>query len=348
MADIKSVVYHGPEDIRVEQRPMPTCGTGELLVKVDACAVCGSDLKAYRHGNPRLQPPRIMGHEFTGLIETAGPGVTEWSTGDRVVMATSVSCGQCLYCQRGWPNLCNNLAAMGFAYDGGMAEYVTIPALAVERGHVIKVPGDVPAHHAALAEPLSCAVHCCSLCRITAGDVVMVLGAGPMGILNACVARQMGARRVIITDPNEHRRTQAQTFGFDAVLDPTDIDLVAWIRSQTAGHGADAVIVAAPATHPQAQAPLLVRKRGTACWFASLPVGKCDVTVDSRVIHYGEVFIVGSSDSSPADVEQAVTMLADGSVSGDKLVSHELPLDDVHNAFALMESGQALRVVLRP
>ena len=151
---MKAVVYHAPGDIRVESIPVPECGNDELRVKIDACAVCGTDLKAYLAGNPRIKAPKVMGHEFTGLIETVGPQVSGFDIGDRVVMATSVSCGECYYCKRGWTNLCVDVGPMGFTYEGGMAQFTVIPARAIKNGHVIKVPDGVKAEHAALSEPL--------------------------------------------------------------------------------------------------------------------------------------------------------------------------------------------------
>ncbi len=348
MATIEAVVYHAAGDVRVEQVPMPGCSDGELRVQVDACAVCGSDLKAFRVGNPRLQPPIVMGHEFTGLIETVGGGVTGFAVGDRVVMATSVSCGECAYCDRGWPNLCANVAPMGFSYPGGMAEFVTVPARAVRRGHVLKVPAGVAAEHAALAEPVSCAVNCVENCGVAAGDVVVVSGAGPMGLINACVARECGAGKVIVTEINPSRLAQAERFGFDRVVNAADEDVADVVWAETKGIGADVVIVAAPAAPPQEQAIGLARKRGTVCLFASLPKGHSEITVDSRPIHYGELRVVGSSDSTPAHVARAVSLIAGGGLPVDDLASHVLPLAEVQTAFELMASGESLRVVLKP
>ena len=128
---MQAIVYHGPRDIRVEELPQPLCGKDELLVKVDACAVCGTDLKTYKHGNSRIKPPMSMGHEFTGLVHEIGAeAIGDFAVGNRVVMATSISCGNCYYCGRDWPNLCKNLAPMGFSYPGGMAQYVIIPGRA--------------------------------------------------------------------------------------------------------------------------------------------------------------------------------------------------------------------------
>ena len=345
---MKAVLYYAPMDIRVEKIPVPACSDDEIRIKVDACAVCGTDLKTYLHGNPRIKPPKVMGHEFTGIVETVGEQVTNFSTGQRIVMATSVSCGGCYYCQKGFNNLCIDLAPMGFTYPGGMAEYITIPARALANGHVIKVPKEVKAEHAALAEPLSCTVNCAENCGIEAGQTVVVIGAGPMGIMNACAARQFGAAKIIIAEINEVRLKQAESFDFDLVVNSAREDLTRIVRNETDDIGADVVIVAAPATQPQEQATDLVRKHGTVCLFASLPVGKSMLSFDSRIIHYGEIRVVGTSDSTPRQVAKAVELLSAGSIPADRLASHILSLDDIFKAYELMQSGQALRVVLKP
>lgn len=348
MTTIKAVVYHGPLDVRCESVPMPVCGADEIRVQVDACAVCGSDWKAYKSGNPRMRPPITMGHEFSGLIESIGAGVHGHALGERVVMATSVSCGECLYCRRGWRNLCTDLRPMGFYYNGGMAEFVTIPARALEQGHVVKVPATVKAIHAALSEPVSCCVNAAENCGIVQGDVVAVLGAGPMGILNACVAREFGASKIILSEVNPARLKQAGMFGFERLVNPATEDLTKIIMNETGGYGADVVIVSAPAAQPQEQAMTMVRKRGTVCLFASLPAGNSMLNVDSRPMHYGELRVVGTSDSTASHVQRSVELIAGGSLPVEKIASHVLRLDDIQQAFALMESGEALRVVLTP
>ncbi len=345
---IRAVVYHAPGDVRVERVPRPACEPGGLLVRVEACAVCGSDLKASRSGNPRLRPPIVMGHEFAGVIEAVGAGAGGFAPGERVVMATSVSCGACAYCRRGWPNLCADLAPMGFVYPGGMAEAVALPARAVRNDHVVKAPPDLPAVHAALAEPVSCAVNACERCDVRPGDTVVVVGAGPMGLINACVARAFGARTVVLAEVNGARLRQAEGFGMDRLVDPAAEDLAAVVREATGGAGADVAIVAAPAAKPQEDALALVRKRGTVCLFASLPEGKAAIALDSRRIHYGELRVIGSSDSTAAHVRRALDLMRDGALPLDRLVTHRMGLDRVHDAFDLMQRGEALRVVLVP
>ena len=344
---MQAVVYHAPGDIRVEEIAKPECRQGELLVRADACAVCGTDLKSKLHGNARIKAPLVMGHEFTGIVEAASPdAVGGFAPGDRVVMATTIACGQCFYCQRGWRNLCENLAPMGFSYPGGMAEYTAIPALALEGGHVIKVPKHVEAEHAALAEPVSCAVNSIRQSNVQQGDTVLVMGAGPMGLLNALVARAAGAAVVLLSEPNPLRRKQAEQFDLDWILDPETDDVLQIVHGATEGRGADVVIVAAPAVQPQEQALSLVRRRGSVCLFASLPIGKSMLAIDSRILHYGEIRLVSSSDSTPEHVREAVEIIATKQIPVDKVVSHCLPLGEIDRAFALMMSGEALRVVL--
>jgi len=345
---MKAIVYHAQKDIKLETIDVPDCDENQIRVKVDACAVCGTDLKSYLHGNPRIRAPQVMGHEFTGIVETTGANIKNFAVGDRIVMATSVSCGECFYCKNALSNLCINLAPMGFAYPGGMAEYVTIPQTALANGHVLKVPAKVKAEHAALAEPLSCAVNCAENCNIQTGDTVVIIGAGPMGIMNACVAKNYGAEKIVLSEINQTRLNLAASFNFDILVDPSGRDLTRAVKDATAGVGADVVIVAAPAVEPQQQAISLVRKNGTVCLFASLPPGGSTISLDSRTIHYGQIRLIGTSDSRPEHVEKAVDMIAEKTISVDKLASHIIHMENIFEAFDLMQAGDAMRVVLTP
>jgi L-iditol 2-dehydrogenase len=345
---MRAVIYYGVEDIRVEDIAIPSCADDEIRLKVDACAVCGTDMKSYYSGNPRIKAPIVMGHEFTGLVETVGKNVKNFEMGDRVVMATSVSCGECFYCKKGHNNLCSDLKPMGFHFPGGMAEYVVIPALALKNGHAVKVPAGVKAEHAALVEPLSCAVNSNVNSGTLPGDTVVVSGAGPLGIMNLCVARALGAGKLILAEISGPRLKQAEVFGFDALVNPLETDLKDFVLKETDGIGADRVIVAAPAAQPQEAALDFVRKQGTVCLFASLPSGKSMLNVDSRTIHYGEIHLVGTSDSTPKQVQKAVELLTQPDFPSDKIASHILDLAEVKKSFELMKSGEALRVVLKP
>lgn len=345
---MKAVRYYAPMDVRVEDIPVPKITPGEILVKVDACAVCGSDLKTYRVGNPRMKPPITMGHEFTGIIEKIQDDVSGFSEGDRIVMATSISCGECFFCKRGWSNLCINLAPMGFSYNGGMAEYVVIPHRALANGHVVKVTENIKAEHAALAEPLSCAINSARQSNIRQGDFVLIMGAGPMAILNALAARAFGASKIFMTELSPARLEQARLFDIDQLINPSEENLQKIIQEESGGYGADVVIVAAPVARPQQEALELVRKRGTVCLFASLPSGKSNLNIDSRLVHYKEINLTGSSDSTAEHVKIALEMLSDQAFPAGKIVTHILEFERIKEAFELMISGEALRVILKP
>ena len=349
--EMQAVVYRGPGEVAVETVPVPPCGDDEIRVTIDACAVCGTDLKSYVHGNPKVKPPMVIGHEFTGTIENIGSNVNgtaidEFAVGDRIVMATSVSCGECHYCKQGWTNLCVDLAAMGFRYPGGMAEYTIVPARALRNKHVITVPPRIKPEHAALAEPLSCAVNALRNCELAGGSTLVVVGAGPLGIMNAVVARLFGAAKIIMAETNETRLERAAAFGFERLVNPEKEDLARVVKDETGGIGADVVVVAAPAAGPQEDAVNLVRKRGTICLFASLPAGKSMHSIDSRPVHYNELRIVGTSDSTPDHVRQAVDLM--DALPLEQLATHVLPLGAIAKAYELMQSGESLRVVLKP
>ena len=345
---MNAVTYYGKSDVRYEKVPVPACGQEELRVKIDACAVCGSDMKTFNNGNPRMKPPIVMGHEFTGLVETVGRAVKGFRVGERIVMATSISCGTCSYCKRGWNNLCANLNPMGFSYPGGMAEYLVIPSVAIRNGHVIKVTTGILPEHAALSEPTSCAVNCVENCGIVGGETVVVVGAGPLGILNLYVAREYGAKKLILAQREGKRLAQAAAFECDRLVNTTKEDLAEVVRAETDGIGADVVIVAAPEAGVQEQSLDLVRKKGHICLFASLPFGKSMVNIDSRKIHYNEIILTGASDSTPRQVEKAVSILSKKDFPKEKISNPLLELRDIGKAFQLMQAREGMRVVLRP
>lgn len=345
---MKAVRYYAPLDIRIEEVPFPEMEMGGLLVKVEACAVCGSDLKTFNMGNPRMKPQTTIGHEFTGVIENVSEGLTGFEIGERIVLATSISCGKCMYCQNGWNNLCIQLEPMGFFHNGGMAEYVAVPAKAVKNGHVVKAPKNIKPEYVALAEPLSCAVNSIKRSNVKEGDFVLIMGAGPMAILNALVAKEFGASKVFMTEVNPVRLKQAAQFNIDRLINPKSENLAEIIKDESDEYGADVIIVAAPAAQPQEEALQLVRKRGTVCLFASLPAGKSNLTIDSRLVHYNELQVTGSSDSTASDVLKALEMLSKPEFPSQKIASHLMGLEEIHQAFKLMVSGEALRVVIIP
>ncbi len=345
---MRAVVYYAPGDIRVEDRPLPEPTENNLIVEIHCCAICGTDLKLATVGNPRCHPPRVIGHELVGHITHAGAQVKGFAPGERVTLATTLACGDCPTCQLGLGNLCPNAQPISYDFDGGFAEYLAIPPLAIGGGNVVKVQDSVPDEAAALSEPLSCVVNALELAQLKAGDTVLILGGGPLGALHAVVAQAMGAKTVIIVQRSEPRLALLRRLGGVRVIDGARENVLAVVREQTRDLGADIVSVCAPTREAQEQAILFARKGGTVSLFASLPKDAADITLNSRTIHYGELRIVGASDSRPEHVIQALRLLAEGKIDVSALITHRVSLDEIHTGLNLMRNKQSLKVLVYP
>jgi L-iditol 2-dehydrogenase len=341
-----SVTYYAPLDVRIEEMDvMPDVGKGDVLLEIEACAICGTDIKSFLSGNPRIKPPQIMGHELCGTIIKIGQDVDNYRIGQRVTMATTIGCGDCIYCNAGRTNLCRKSQAMGFHYPGAMAPYIRIPAIAVQQNHLVDV-GDLDATLAALGEPLSCVINSLSRVPSSAYKNVLILGLGPLGLLHAVSVREKGAENIVCVDFPGKRYDLAVALGFNAVLTPDEIDEEYLKLSE--GEGFDLVIITAPANVVQSKAPLYARKGGYVSYFASLPLGDEMIDINSRTLHYGELFFYGTSDSTVKHVEEAVNLLQANPQAFEPLVTHVMSMSKFHEAIDEIKAGNAVKIVLIP
>jgi L-iditol 2-dehydrogenase len=345
---MKAAVYYGPGDIRIEERPEPAPAANNLILEVSCCAICGTDLKLATVGNPRCHPPRIIGHEFVGRAVHVGSDVTGFAPGDRVTLATTLACGTCAYCALGLGNLCPNSKPISYDFDGAFARFVAIPPLALAGGNAIHVPASVPDEAAALSEPLSCVINSQELVGVKAGDRVLILGGGPLGALHAEVARALGAADVMIVQRSEPRLSLLRRLPGVTVVDGANEDVLSIVQQKTGGLGADVVIVCAPARDAQEQALRYARKGGAVSLFASMPKDAAGITLDSRAIHYGELRIVGASDSRPEHVARAVQLLEEAKIDVEPIVTHRVPLDALLDGISLMKEKRSLKVMVYP
>ncbi|HNQ34743.1 MAG TPA: zinc-dependent dehydrogenase [bacterium] len=344
---MKAALLRGIEDLVYQDRPVPEPGPGELLVKVRACAVCGTDVKIYHHGHRLIRFPRVTGHEIAGEVAGAGAGVSEFRVGDRVQLAAAVPCGECFFCRRGAPAMCDRLIAVGYHFDGGFAEYLKVPERMLRNACVNRIPDGLPFEEAALAEPLACVINGQERSGIGFGSTVLVLGAGPIGCFHAQLARRRGAFRVIVSDPDPARLEAARFTGADRYVNPGSEDPAAAVREINGGRLADQVMVATGAGIAQEQSLQLVDKRGTVNFFGGLPKGQT-VNLDTNLIHYGELRVVGTHGSAPSHNAQALALLAGGSIPGRPYLSAVFPLADIGSALAAAEARQGLKVIVRP
>ena len=345
-----AAVYHGPNDLRVEDVPLPRVGSGELLVRVLSASICGTDLRIF-HGNHRMYQPgtvRIPGHEVVGTIAEVGADVQDYSVGQRVFCAPNTGCGHCGQCITGNNNLCTDYEAIGVTCDGGFAEYVRISAKSVQQGNVIPIGELVDPAVAALMEPFACVVRGQNALRIQPGEVVLVLGAGPIGVMHVKLAKARGVGRVIVSEPVPDRAAQAARMGADRVVNPAVEDLKAVLLAESQGRGGDVIIVAAPVHAAQESTLDLAAIGGRINFFGGLPKDRPMINFDSNLVHYKELIVTGTTACSTADCWQAAQIVNSGLVDLADIVSRRFPLKEALAAFAAAEDRKSLKIVLEP
>ena len=345
-----AAVYHGPNDLRMEQIGLPEVGPGEILVQVLSASICGTDLRIW-HGFHRMYPAgtvRVPGHEVVGDIAVLGAGLSGYRSGERVFIAPNWGCGHCRQCASGNSNRCASYGAIGVTRDGGFAQYVLVPAAAVAQGCVMPVSTSVDSAGAALIEPFACVLRGQDALHIQPGDFVVVTGAGPIGQMHIRLARLSGAGRILSSDPNPLRREQSRGAGADRVVDPTVEDLEQVVLEESAGLGADAVIVAAPVHAAQEQALRLAGIGGRINFFGGLPKDRPLIQLDANLVHYKELLITGTTACSTSDCQRAAEIISSGRVDLSGLVSLRFSLERALEAFSAAEDRTALKVVIQP
>jgi L-iditol 2-dehydrogenase len=343
---MKAAVFEGPERMVVREVPLAPCGPDDVIVQVHACGICGSDVRTYRAGLRAEVGPQILGHELGGVVIEAGARVTRLAIGDRVAVAPDVSCGSCFYCRRGLVNLCLEHRMVGTHWPGGFAQYVHLPQVVLERGMVHRVPDGLGLDEATLAEPASSVIAAQENAGVGLGDTVLVIGDGPIGCLHVEIARARGAARVMVA--GLARLAEARRFAPDLLIDAGKEDTVLKVLAATGGLGADVAIVANPIAATQAQAVRAVRRRGRVVLFGGLPRSAPETTLDSNLIHYGEIVVMGAF-SYPGWVhEQALATIAAGRIHPDRYFDLVVPLDEVERGFRAAADGLALKVLVKP
>ncbi|MBI3300323.1 MAG: zinc-binding dehydrogenase [Elusimicrobia bacterium] len=328
-AAMRAVVFHGPRDIRLEEKPVPLPGPGEVVVRIGTALTCGTDFKAYRRGHRVLlgDPPSPFGHEMAGTVTAAGPGAEAWKPGTRVVVGNSAPCDGCYYCDRGQNFLCDRLKL----HNGAYAEYNLVPANIVRHNlHVL--PDSVPFEAAALSEPLACALHAAEEARVQRGETAVVIGAGIMGRLLLGVLKARGAK-VIMVGRGRAGLDAAEALGADAVFGSSDGDPVKGVQALTDGRGGDAVFEAVGLPVTWASALAMTRKGGRACLFGGCAAGT-EVSIDAHRVHYEALTLFGVFHHTPAYFKAALGLLSSGLIASRGMVEGSIPLSDVPRYFA--------------
>ncbi|UCG23418.1 MAG: alcohol dehydrogenase catalytic domain-containing protein [Chloroflexota bacterium] len=347
---MRAAVYHGPEDIRVEELPRPAIGPEEVLLKVLNASICGTDIRIY-HGHHRKFPPgtvRTPGHEMVGVVAELGHHVKGYTIGQRLFMAPNMGCGHCRQCISGNNNICANYDAIGVTIDGAFAEYLRVPAAAVLQGNLVPISEAVDPAVAALIEPFACVLRGQDAVSVHDGDTVLIMGAGPIGIMHVKLANLKGAIKVIVSEPIAERRQQALQLGADVVVDPVEEDLLAVVTAETGGRGADVIITAAPAHKAQEAALEATAIGGRINFFGGLPKDNPFIRFDSNLVHYKELVVTGTTACSTHDCLRAAELVNSDRLDLAPLISRRLPLEEAPAAFAAAQDRKLLKVVLVP
>ncbi|MEU1586853.1 zinc-dependent dehydrogenase [Micromonospora sp. NPDC005710] len=346
---MKVVRFHAPGDVRIEDAPEPTPGPAEVKIRVRACSTCGTDVKISRFGHHHIAPPRVMGHEIAGEIVDVGGDVTGWQPGDRVQVIAAIPCGTCAECRRGRMTVCPNQVSMGYHFDGGFAEYLVVPHNVLAVDGLNRIPEALSFAEASVAEPLACVLNGQNLAGVGEGDDVVVVGSGPIGCLHVRLARSRGAARVFLVDLNRERLDLAANLVQpDAAICGAETDVVDAVLKLTEGRGADVVITATAAGAAQEQAVQMTARQGRISFFGGLPKDKPVISLDSNLVHYRELTIVGANGSSPEHNKEALRLIANASVPVADLITHRLPLDRTLDAFGIVARGEAIKVTIEP
>lgn len=337
---MKAAVYHGPQDLRVEEVPVRKLKDNEVKIQVKYCGICGTDIHIF-HGDGGccdVTPPLVPGHEFSGVVAEVGAGVKAVKVGDRVTGDPNDMCGECYFCKNGMQHFCKNNIGIGTTVDGGFAEYVIM-----REKQVYKVSDDLSFIEAAMAEPISCCLHGIDLCNIKAGDTVLVMGGGPIGMIMMQLAKNAGASKVIMSEPVEEKREQALKLGATKTIDPLHEDVEAVLAEYC--ENVNVVIECVGNVHTQADAVRFAGKGATIMYFGlaapeeSFPIRPDDIF--KKELH------ITSSYINPYSFERAIQILESGTVELESLITNVVPLDNIADVFTKPEYRRTGKVMIQ-
>ncbi len=342
---MKAAFLYNKMDLRVEEVPVPIIGDNEILLKVRSASVCGTDVRMHTHGYRNVDEahPLILGHEVSGVIYAVGTNVGDaYRAGMRVAVAPNIGCGHCDLCVSGNTHLCEDYRAFGINMPGAFAEYLAIPESAIRQGNVVPIPDHLSFEEAALAEPLACIYNAFQRLAITLGDDVLVIGAGPIGLMHAMMAKKAGAAKVIISDLNQGRLAfvDENYEGFIAVpLDQLDDT----VKQLTDGRGVDVCITANPSPQSQIKSLELTAVNGRINFFGGIPKGADLAGFDTNLIHYRQLVVSGTTRQSVSQFRKVIKLIADGVLPVDKLITHRYALGDIQSAIDHIKAGQGIK-----
>lgn len=343
---MKAALMYGPGDIRVEEIEKPKCPEGGFILKVMAIGLCGSDIRNLTTDSRNGQYPHIYGHEIVGIVDEVSGTCTEYKKGERLYIYPVDHCMKCEACRSGHSEMCEN----GGDYtnrQGGFADYVPVTKTQVERDSIYRIPEEVSMERASLGEPLSSVYACQENIGVGFGDVIVIIGAGPIGCFHAKLAKLRGAKTVIMVEINDKRLEVTKQFGVDFTINSQKTDPIKEVERITNGRGADKVISANPSTQAQQQAVFMAKKNGIVVFFGGVAKGAL-TELDTNHIHYNGLWIYGHYGANSIQVQKSFELAISDEFEVDKFITHKLPLSKINEGIELTRTGEAIKVVLLP
>lgn len=345
---MKAAFYYGVGDLRVEECEIPEISEHEILMKVKASAICGTDLRIYKFGHFKIPQGerRVLGHEVSGEIVRVGAKVAGFFPGMRIAVPPNVGCGHCQMCMQGKNQLCKEYEAFGISYDGGFQEYMKIPENAIREGNVIEIPENLSYEEAAMVEPFSCAYHSYKALKTVPNEVVVIVGAGPIGACHVMINRLAGASKIIVADVSDSRLEEIKRFGVDLTINSAREDLVEAVNAATGSRGADVVITACSVPQIQQTALEIAAIHGRINFFGGMPKGQEMVTLNTNLIHYKELIVLATTGSSIQDFYESMQIAASGKILLAALQTASFSVSQAKEAFEYALSGSGMKALI--
>ena len=338
---MKAAVYYSLDDVRIEKMPKPKIRPDEILVEMKACGICGSDLMEWYLKN---RAPLVLGHEPSGVIVEVGEKVEGFKVGERVFVHHHVACLTCHHCLRGDYTMCEKFGQTHI-HPGGFAEHFKVPAPNLQTD-TLKIPDHVSFKEATLIEPVACCLRALTKCKVQPGDTVVIMGAGPSGIIHAMFSRSLGASQIIVSDLVKYRLEVAKRFGADLAINPQSDSLAEKVREVTDGMGADIVIVTVPNVKALLEGMGVCRKGGTLCIFAPTPPTEY-MRVSPHRLFFSEIKLIPSYSTSHIETRAALKLISSRKIKAEELITHRFPLRRIGDAFKIAAKGkECLKVVV--
>ncbi len=348
---MKAALYLGEKNIKVKEIEDPKINNDTVLLKINGCAICGSDIRTFNFGNKRVNTPKILGHEISGVIVDKGKNVINYEVGDRISVGADIPCNNCIYCNSNKPNNCKKNLAIGYQIEGGFAEYISLGPEVWKGGPFKRINTNIDLDLCALAEPLACCLNGYEKINKTniKNETVLIFGAGPIGIMLGLLAKNIyKARNIIFLEKNPNRISFAKSFGFENTYIYNEHNIIDIVKGCNNKNLVDIIFTACSFVETHVQSLKILEVGGQINFFGGLPYNSQNLDLDSNVLHYKEQTLTGSHGSTPKQHAFALSLIEENKIDLSNLITKQLSLEEIQQAFQLAQNGSEGKIIIKP